>query len=229
MKMKSKFLIFGTASLLFAEALDARASYHTITRYQRQTKHFLNDPVLFYKELNRFLSNFDAIGMPSNKIKWWFGKPYNFSEKRLALLKSINVEIPVDEPGFTSIYYRIPRDSEIPCFHVLRFKLQNDKVVQWSIVYNSKETVPITTNVVISSDRCGSMQFCESGEFRYPLTVDKSKPIVQSKPNLVDEATRIEGPRDMNMFKIEPTVVDECKFQPGLLLEPCFYDWEYRQ
>lgn len=227
--MKSVFLIFGISSLLIAGTIDAQASYHSIARYQCQTKHFLNDPVLFYKELNRFLSNFDAIGMSSDKIKWWFGKPYNFSEKRLALLKSINVEIPVDEPGFTSIYYRIPRDSEKPCFHVLRFKLQNDKVLQWSILYNSIETVPVTTNVLISSDRCGSMLFCESGEFRYPQTVPKSKSILQPKPNLVDEATGINGPRDMNMFKIEPTVVDERKFQPGLPLEPCFFDWAHRQ
>ncbi len=197
--------------------------------YEHSTQHYKNDSLTFYKEFNRLLTQNDLIGMPSSTVTERFGEPYKFSEKRLTALKTISVQVPVDEPGFTSIYYRIPRDSEKVCFHVLRFKLKNDKIIQWSFVYNNEETKPITTNVVLLSDNCGSLQFNESKDFRYPKTVAKSNIIKKSTASLVDEATRINGPRDMNMFKIEPTVVDERKFQPGFPLEPCFFDWAHRQ
>lgn len=177
--------------------------------YEHSTQHFKNDSLTFYKEFNRLLTQNDLMGMPSSKVIGRFGEPYKFSEKRLAALKTISVQVPVDEPGFTSIYYRIPRDSEKVCFHVLRFKLKNDKIVQWSFVYNNEETKPITTNVVLLSDSCGSLQFNESKDFRYPKTVAKSNIIKKSTATLVDEATRINGPLDKNLFNVDPPVLDE--------------------
>ncbi|MBP7861730.1 hypothetical protein KA183_08610 [bacterium] len=177
--------------------------------YEHSTQHYKNDSLTFYKEFNRLLTQNDLMGTPSSRVIRWFGEPYKFSEKRLTALKTISVQIPVDEPGFTSIYYRIPRDSEKVCFHVLRFKLKNDKIVQWSFVYNNEETKPITTNAVLLSDNCGSLQFNESKDFRYPKTVAKSNLIKKSRGSLVDEATRIEGPLDKNIFNYDPPVLDE--------------------
>lgn len=188
---------------------------HGINQYK-------NDSLLFYKQLNRLLTNFDLIGIHSSKVKEWFGEPYKFSEKRMALLKNINVQIPVDEPGSSSFYYRIPRDSDKPCFHVLRFKEKDDQIVQWSIVYNNEETNPVTKNMVLKFDGFGSLLFNEADGFRYPKTVVKTNLIKKSQRDLVDEATHIDGlkrstpessgrieeSRDMNMFNVEPKTVD---------------------
>lgn len=227
--------------------------------YEHSTQHFKNDSLTFYKEFNRLLTQNDLMGMPSSKVIGRFGEPYKFSEKRLAALKTISVQIPVDEPGFTSIYYRIPRDSETVCFHVLRFKLKDDKITQWSFVYNNEETKPITTNVVLLSDSCGSLQFNELKDFRYPKTALKSEikrrrfddPRYQRMQNLEsfeinkriertdkpqvtkaspDAIGRVEGPRDMNLFNVEPTVLDERHYIDGRsVVKPCYFNWEHRQ
>lgn len=43
------------------------------------------------------------------------------------------------------------------------------------------------------------------------------------------EIGRIEGPRDMNLFLVEPTVLDERRYSDGgNLVKPCFYDWAHR-
>ncbi len=49
-----------------------------------------------------------------------------------------------------------------------------------------------------------------------------------SKPSPA-EIGRIEGPRDINLFLIEPTVLDERRYSDGgNLVKPCFYDWAHR-
>ena len=96
--------------------------------FEHRTQQFKNDSITFYKRFNLLLHNCDLIGCPSTKVKEWFGEPYKFTEKRLALLKSIKVQIPSEAPGYSSIYYRIPRDTDMICFHVLRFKLKDDKI-----------------------------------------------------------------------------------------------------
>ncbi|MDX2106150.1 MAG: hypothetical protein SFY67_07080 [Candidatus Melainabacteria bacterium] len=164
--------------------------------FEHSAQHFKNDPISFYKRFNLLLHNCDLIGCPSTKVKEWFGEPYKFTDKRLALLKSINVQVPSEAPGYSSLYYRIPRDSDAICFHVVRFRLKGDKIIQWSIIFNNIENQPITSNVVLKFDSGGSLLFHESKEFRYPETTAKSKPVI--KPNLVDEATKVQGPRNMN-------------------------------
>lgn len=185
-----------------------------------------NDCAMFYTKLNDFLLSVDVVGQSSSEVEKQLGKPFSFTEKRLGLLKSINVNLPVDESGCKSIYYRIPRDGAEPRFYAVRFKLHNDKVKQWSIVNNSDETEPITQNVIIMFDPGGSVIFSEAKGFRYPRTVAKTNLVKKFRRDLVDEATRVEGrkrstsassgrtegPRDINMFKVEPTVKDERPF-----------------
>lgn len=196
--------------------------------FEQSTQHFKNDPISFYKRFNLLLQNCDLIGCPSTKVKEWFGEPYKFTDKRLALLKSIKVQVPSEAQGYSSLYYRIPRESDAICFHVLRFKLKDDKIIQWSIIFNNIENQPITNNVVLKFDSGGSLLFHEGKDYRYPETTSKPKPVI--KPNLVDEATKVEGPRDMDLFKVEPTVLDEREwrvpFNQGE--RNAFWNWERR-
>jgi hypothetical protein len=201
--LKSVFtsMLFLIAFVFFAS--NAKASWiicgEATKLYEHSTQHFKNDSLTFYKEFNRLLTQNDLIGMPSSKVTARFGAPYKFSEKRLVALKALSVQVPVDEPGFTSIYYRIPRDTDKVCFHVLRFKLKNDKIVQWSFVYNNEETKPITTNVVLLFDNSGSLQFNESKDYRYPKTVVKSE----------IKTRRYADPRYERMQNLEPSEINK--------------------
>jgi len=207
-----KILVLLAAIMFFSPvfANEPVENTHGVTKlFQHNRTNFYNDQIWFYKHFSNMLESIDVIGSTSTTIKNWLGEPYRFSEKRLKLLKSINVQVPADKSGTSSMYFRVPRESDEPCFHVLRFKLEGDKVVQWSVIYNNVENLPITTNVLLKFDKGGSLLFHEGNGYRYPQTVAKVKPSKESKPNLVDRATRGDGPRDMNMFNIEPTVLDD--------------------
>jgi hypothetical protein len=212
-------LISALLIVLSGFALNAQAWPVDVRLVEHSPRNHKNDVAMFYTKLNNFLHKRDVIGLSSREVKDWLGEPYKFSERRLELLKKINVQIPLEKAGFASVYYRIPRDTDEQCFHVIRFKLHNDKVVQWSILNNMDETIPITTNVVIVFDKCGSVLFQGSNGFRYPQTVAKSEmktrpsrsddPRYQRMINLPEELGKIEGPRDKNLFNVDPPVLDQ--------------------
>lgn len=202
--MRSTIVISGLLGILFGFAPcgfawskgqeDARLVPHS-------NRHYSNDPISFYSQFNNLMRNYDLIGLSVDTVKDWMGEPYKFTAGRLKKLKKLDIQIPSDEADATSIYYRIPRDEVKPSFHVIRLKLINNRVVQWSVVYNNEETKPVTSNVLIKFDRGGSIIFSNGNGFRYPETIEKPKPILNSE--------RVEGPRDINLFNVEPTVLDE--------------------
>lgn len=118
-------------------------------------------------------------------------------------------------------------------FNALRITFLHNEVVAWSIVQDKDESTPIETNVrfmfhqakpIMNFDGVVIAPMIKGGSLGKPKESFSLRPISDLK--ILGE---VEGPRDINMFKVEPTVMDERPFfSPGIPVKPCFWSWEQR-
>ncbi len=178
----------------------------------------------YFAMFGKFLNEYDLIKMPRDKVIELLGDPNKIVSKQ---------KVPKDCSGYRSIYYIIPKSERNFEFNALRITFLHNEVVAWSIVQDKDESTPIETNVrfmfhqakpIMNFDRAVIAPMIKGGSLGKPKDSFSLRPISDLKI-----LGNLEGPRDINMFKVEPTVMDERPFfSPEIPVKPCFWSWEQR-
>jgi WG containing repeat len=106
-------------------------------------------PIPIFCMLNRFLRDHDLIGMSKRDVETWLGESITSpglisgvdSSAQDRLQKLINAP--------NVIMYRFRSEGCIPFFGGLKITFKDDKVAHWTFVDESKESAPITQNVLL--------------------------------------------------------------------------------
>ncbi len=136
-------------------------------------------PVSTEAMFNRFLTQYNLIGMPKNEVVNLLGAP----SKSLGLVSgtvpgaNLLLSNLVRHPDL--MIYRFPSTGCVPFFFGVKICLEHDKVVSWFFVSEGKESEIVTTNVVLQVADGDRIVNARIGS---PLRQQGDFPILEQKP-----------------------------------------------
>jgi hypothetical protein len=106
-------------------------------------------PIIHIEMFNRFLKQYDLIGMSKTQVISLLGPPSrNWRHASRQLIEDAGL---IDSPDI--LVYMIPTLGCTPSFFALKICVNGDKVEKWYFVSERAESEPVTTNVVLDLSR----------------------------------------------------------------------------
>jgi hypothetical protein len=107
---------------------------------------YRDHPIARLGMFNRFLKQFDLIGMPKTQVVNILGEPVQCWLPGTPCLTE-NGQLLLSRPDL--LIYAFPAIGCTPSFFGVKIYFKDDKVERWCFARDSKDSEPVTTNVVL--------------------------------------------------------------------------------